>query len=71
MLRGDEKHVEVEGTLKKRTAKAALIETEHGEGWVARSCIHFLTDKAIDEAEIGDAMQFKIMEWVAKERGFV
>lgn len=66
-----EDYVEIEGTLKKRTAKAILIETEMGEGWVARSCCHFATDKAADEMDLGDAGQFKIMRWVAEERGFV
>lgn len=70
-LRGDEQYVEIEGTLKRRTAKAILISTEDGEGWVARSCVHFSTDRAVDDMKDGEEGIFKIMEWVAEKNGFI
>lgn len=70
-LRGDEKYTRLDGTLKKRTAKAALIATDIGEGWVPRSCMHFATDKAIDEMEIDQDGEFQIMEWVAEREGLI
>ena len=70
-LRGDESYVTVQGKLKKLTQKAILIETELAEGWVARSCCHFTTDRAVDDMEIGTDAEFKIMEWVANQRGFI
>ena len=70
-LRGDESYVEIEGKLKRKTRAGILIETELAEGWVPRSCVHFSTDKAIDDLDIGDEYQFKIMQWVAEDRGFV
>lgn len=68
-LSGDEKYVTVEATLKRRTARAILLRTELAEGWVARSCIHFTTDRAIDAMDDGDAGEFKIMQWVAEKTG--
>lgn len=70
-IRGDESYVEIEGELVKRTAKAILIKTDLSDGWVARSCCHFTTDKAADKMVLGDSGIFKIMRWVAEERGFL
>lgn len=70
-LRGDEKYVDVEGKLKKRTRAAIKIETDLATGWVPRSCIHFATDKMVDDMDIDDDASFKIMLWVAEDRGFV
>ncbi len=70
-LRGDERYVVVHGVLKRRTAKAVLIETDLGEGWIARSCIHFATDKAVDDMDLGDAAEFRVMEWAANDKGLI
>lgn len=70
-LSGDERYVEVEGKLKKRSAKAILIETELASGWVPRSCVHFSTDKMVDDMDLGDEASFKIMQWVATDRGLI
>lgn len=70
-IRGDERYVTVQGTLKKRTDKAILIETDLGEGWVPRSCIHFMTDQAVNEMDLGDEGEFRVMEWVANDRGLI
>ena len=70
-LKGDEKYVTVHGTLAGRTKKAIRVETVTGSGWVPRSCIHFSTDKAVDDMDVGDEAEFKIMQWVADDRGLV
>jgi len=70
-LRGDETYVRLNGRLKRRTDKAAMIETDIGEGWVPRSCMHFATDKAIDDMELGQEAEFQIMEWVAEREELV
>lgn len=70
-FRSDETYVTVLGTLRRRTAKAALIETELGEGWVARSCCHFTTDRSIEAMALGDEGEFQIMEWVAEKNGLI
>lgn len=71
MLKGDERYVTVQGTLKRKTPKAILITTEAGEGWVARSCIAFTTDKAVDDMNYGDEGEFRVMEWAAEKVGLI
>jgi hypothetical protein len=70
-LSGDEKYVMVQGTLRGRTARGVEIETVFGTGWVGRSCLHFITDQAVDKMDIGDEGEFRIMEWVATKNGFI
>jgi len=70
-IRGDEKYVEIEGTLVRKTRAAIRIKTDLAEGWVPRSCVHFATDKMVDDMGDDEDAQFKIMRWVAEERGFV
>lgn len=67
----DENYLLVQGTMMAATAKAVLIKTELGEGWVARSCIHAATDSAIDRMKRGDEGEFKIMEWAARDKGLI
>lgn len=69
-LRGDEKYVDIDGTLVRKTRAAILIRTDLVEGWVPRSCVHFSTDKAVDDMADEEDGQFKIMRWLAEERGF-
>lgn len=67
-----EEYVTVTATLKARTDKAALLEDAKGNGgWVPRSCMHFLTDKAIQNAAIGDEIEGRIMEWIAEQKGLI
>lgn len=63
----DENYLTVHGRMMARTAKAVRIKTEHGEGWIARSCIHFATDAAVDHMDRGQEGDFKIMEWAARK----
>lgn len=70
-IRGDEIYVTIQGRLKRITPRAINIEVDGLDGWVPRSCIHFSTDKAVDDMSEGDEGEFKIMEWVASDRGFV
>lgn len=64
-------YVTVQGVLKRKTDKAALIETDYGEGWVPRSCIHFATDQMIDDMDEEEEGEFRIMEWVAEDKGLI
>lgn len=64
-------YVTLEGTLVRKTPAAILIRVGGAEGWVPRSCVHFGTDKAIDDMQAGDEGEFKIMEWLAGDRGFL
>ena len=70
-LRGDEEYVEIDATLTGRTGKAIRIKNEFAEGWVPRSCVHYSTDTAVDRMDIGDDGLFKVMRWVAEERGLI
>lgn len=71
MSRRDE-YVTVHVALKARTDKAALLENSDGaEGWVPRSCMHFMTDKAVAEAAIGATIEARITEWVATKTGLI
>lgn len=70
-LRGDENYVKIQGTLVRRTVKGVLIRTDAAEGWVARQCVHFTTDQAIDKADDGAEMEFRIMEWAANKEGLI
>ena len=67
----DESYLVVQGRMMARTAKAVLIKVGQRECWIARSCIHFATDALIDHMDRGDAGEFKIMEWAAREKGLI
>lgn len=67
-----DEYATVQVKLKARTDKAALLENDDGtEGWVPRSCLHFMTDKAVAQAAIGDTIEARIMEWVATKNGLI
>lgn len=71
---GRDEYVTVEATLEARTAKAALLNVgkDVGRGgWVPRVCLHFMSNKAVDEASIGDELELRVMEWVAEDRGLL
>lgn len=70
MSRRDE-YVTITATLNARTDKAVRLSTEHALEWVPRSCLHFMSDKAADAATIGDELEWRLMEWVATDRGFI
>jgi len=71
MLRGNERFVEVEGTLEKRTSRGILLETELGRGWIGRSCLGYATDVAVDTMRIGEKGRFRVMKWVAEKNGLI
>lgn len=64
-------YVIFDATLKARTAKALLLDTPSGDGWVPRSCLHAATDGDADKAEIGDTIRIRCREWIARERGLI
>lgn len=70
-MSADEKYVRVTAKLKARSFKAILLVVEESDGWVARSCISYSSDRKADHMQIGDEGEFEIMEWVAKQRGFI
>lgn len=70
-VRGDESYVTLEGTLVDKREKAIQLEIDDVTAWVPRSCCHFSTDSAVDRMNLGDQGSFKIMEWVATDRGFI
>ena len=70
MNRRDE-YVTITATLTARTDRAAQLSNSDAIGWVPRSCMHFMSDKAVAEAAIGDELELRIMEWIADERGFI
>lgn len=73
-MTGRDEYVTVTARLKARTAKAVLLnvgkDVERG-GWVPRSCLHFMSDKAVQEASLEDELELRIMEWVAEQRGLI
>lgn len=73
MGRRDE-YVTVTCTLAARTDKAVLLHANSdsgGGGWVPRSCLHFMSDKSVSNASIGDELELRVMEWVVEEKGLM
>ena len=48
-----------------------LASDEQVTAWIPRSCIHFVSDRALSSAHNGDQMEMRIMEWVATKKGLI
>lgn len=67
-------YVTVSVKLKARTKKAVMLsvgDTVERGAWVPRSCLHGADDKKVDEADIDDEMELRIMEWIAEREGLL
>ena len=69
-----DEYVTVTATMRKRTAKAVLLDIGDGVSrgaWVPRSCLHFMSDKAVDDAALDDELELRVREWIAEREGLI
>lgn len=66
-------YVTVPATLKARTDKAALLDTEDLEmpAWVPIQALHFASKKDVASAAIGDEIEVRVEERMARQKGLV
>lgn len=57
-------------TLKGRTPDAARLQVGAIVAWCPRALLCTLTDRAVDRAELGDAITARVMVWKADELGW-
>lgn len=66
-MSGGDTYVHLTGGLEARTLKAIKFNG----AWIARSLIHGADERLIDHHDIGDEIELRVFEWVAKREGFV
>lgn len=69
-----DEYVTVTAMMRKRTAKAVLLDVGDGVSrgaWVPRSCLHFMSDKAVDAAALDDELELRVREWIAEREGLI
>jgi hypothetical protein len=67
-------YVTVTAVLRRRTAKAVLLDVgnEVARGaWIPRSCLHAASDRLIDDATIDSEVAIEVREWIAEREGLV
>lgn len=60
----------LEARLAGRKPLAVWLEVDGVRAWAPRTCLDTLTDKAVDAAEIGDAIRARVMVWKADQLGW-
>lgn len=69
-----EAYITIPVIVRGRTAKGVKLspvaEPDHA-AWIGRSCIHGADDMEIDACKIGDELDVRMFDWVARKEGFV
>lgn len=72
-MTGDE-YVAVIAKLRKRTAKAVLLDVGEGVSrgaWVPRSCLFGPDDSTIDNIALDSEVTIRVREWIAEREGLI
>ncbi|HLY06120.1 MAG TPA: hypothetical protein VKR31_10260 [Rhizomicrobium sp.] len=66
-----EQYVTIHARIIGRTNKAVRLQQEGETRWIPRSCIHGVDEQQIDSANVGQELDLRIFEWLAKREGLV
>lgn len=64
-------YVRIPATVRAMSPDAVLLETEEGEFWVPRTCIHGGDDVALRTIQRGDEHEFQVRRWLAEKKGMI
>lgn len=65
-------YVSISATVRASSPDAVCMETEEGEFWIPRSCIHGGDDLWLRGAHrVGEEREFRVRRWLAEKKGMI